>query len=100
MAITHRVRALFGAPVVCLAITAAATAAAAAPPTGRAQAGSPTSTNQREAVTTSNHHATSQTSAPAWAASLGRGVTITKPGTQPAPGTTSPGGVVEENLRR
>ena len=43
----------------------------------------------------SSNGATSQTSAPAWAASLGRGVTITKPGTRPTPGTTSPGGVVE-----
>jgi len=47
------------------------------------------------ATAASGHRAISTTSAPAWAASLGRGVTITKSGTQPAPGTTSPGGVVE-----
>ena len=47
------------------------------------------------AIAASTQSATSHPSAPAWAAALGRGVTITNPGTQPAPGTTSPGGVVE-----
>jgi hypothetical protein len=42
------------------------------------------------AAVASPHHRT-----PAWAASLGPGVTIIGPGTQPATGTTSPGGVVE-----
>jgi hypothetical protein len=53
MTIPHRVRAVVGATVVCLSITAAATTTAAAePPGGRAQAGSATSTNQQEAVAT------------------------------------------------
>lgn len=47
------------------------------------------------AIAASRHSQTSHTSAAAWASSLGRGVTITQPGTTPAPGTTSPGGVVE-----
>ena len=47
------------------------------------------------AIAAPSHSATSNPSAPAWASSLGRGVAITEPGTQPAPGTTSPGGVVE-----
>ena len=47
------------------------------------------------AIAASNNRTTSQTPAPTWAASLGQGVTITKPGSQPAPGTASPGGVVE-----
>ncbi len=47
------------------------------------------------AIAASRHSRTSETSAAAWASSLGRGVTITQPGTQPAPDTTSPGGVVE-----
>ena len=46
-------------------------------------------------IAASSQSATSHPSSPAWASSLGRGVTITNPGTQPAPGTTSPGGVVE-----
>ncbi len=52
----HRswVRALGGAAVVCLAITAAATAAGAAPPDRGSQAGSAITTNQQEAVATYN----------------------------------------------
>jgi hypothetical protein len=53
-------------------------------------AGSPS-----DATAAAGNRVISHTSAPAWAASLGRGVTIIKPGSQPAPGTTSPGGVVK-----
>ena len=47
------------------------------------------------AFASSTSHGISNTVAPSWVASLGRGVTITRPGTEPVLGTTSPGGVVE-----
>jgi hypothetical protein len=47
------------------------------------------------AITAPSDSAAAHTSAPAWEASLGRGVTIARPGTHPVAGTTSPGGVVE-----
>ncbi|MGO9456779.1 MAG: glycoside hydrolase family 76 protein [Acidimicrobiales bacterium] len=53
MTIPHRMRALVGAAVVCLSITAAAPAGAA-PPGARALAASATSTDQQEAVATYN----------------------------------------------
>ena len=50
------------------------------------------------AIAASSYSATTHSSSPAWASSLGRGVTITQPGTEPAPDTTSPGGVVEASF--
>jgi hypothetical protein len=93
MAIFVRLHTLVGAVVVCLAITTASAAAAPVSAKRAQPGGPPSSTSQQEALASAQHATT--TSKPAWAASLGRGVTITEPGTQPASGTASPGGVVE-----
>jgi hypothetical protein len=57
-------RAIGGAAVVCLAVTAAATAAGATPPRGGAPAGPAASTNQQDAVAT--YHALQQNLYLAW----------------------------------